>query len=188
MAETFVSELVLGGQKSGKSRHAEARAQAWLAADARHRVVFVATGVAGDAEMAERIRKHQADRAQRLPGVSLVEEPRELARAIEQHSRPDTLVLVDCLTLWLTQRLMPLGPEEPDTHPGSLIDGLCAAVGAATGPVVLVSNEIGWGVIPLGSGVRSFVDTLGRLNQAVAAVCPRVTLVAAGLSIALKTP
>lgn len=188
MADAVVTELLLGGQKSGKSRWAEARAQAWLAGDDRRRVVFVATGLAGDPEMAERIRRHQADRAQRLPGIALVEEPRELARAIEAHSQPGTLVLVDCLTLWLTQRLMPLGPEPPETDPGRLVDGLCAAIRSAKGPVVLVSNEIGWGVIPLGPGVRAFVDTLGRLNQAVAAVCPRVTLVAAGLPLSLKSP
>ena len=183
-----VTELVLGGQKSGKTRWAEARAQAWLDADDGHRAVLLATAMAGDAEMAERIRRHQADRAGRLHGLELVEAPLDVAGVIARRSRPDTLVLVDCLTLWLTHHLMPQWPLPRAVEPERLIERLCAAVAAAPGPVVLVSNEIGLGVIPLGDEVRSFVDTLGRLNQAVAAVCPRVTLVAAGLPLTLKTP
>ncbi len=188
MAETVQTELVLGGQKSGKTRWAEARAQAWLDADRGHRAVLLATAMAGDTEMAARIRRHQTDRAGRLNGLELVEEPLEVARMIARHSQPDTLVLVDCLTLWLTHHLMPQWPLTQPQEPGRLIDRLCSAVATAPGPVVLVSNEIGWGVVPLGSETRNFVDTLGRLNQAVAAVCPRVTLVAAGLPLTLKTP
>lgn len=188
MPEAIATELILGGQKSGKSRLAEARAMAWLGADASHRAVLVATAMAGDAEMAGRIRRHQADRAARLPALTLVEEPLDPAAALAHCSRPDTLVLVDCLTLWLTHHLMPLRPGPSTDSPQCLIDTLCAAIAAAPGPVVLVSNEIGWGVIPLGPEVRGFVDTLGRLNQAVAAVCPRVTLVAAGLPLSLRTP
>lgn len=188
MAEAIVTELILGGQKSGKSRLAEARAMAWLGADAAHRAVLVATAMPGDAEMAERIRRHQADRAERLPGLALIEEPLDLPAALARASRPGTLVLVDCLTLWLTHHLMPMRSGPSTMSPQRLIDALCAAISAAPGPVVLVSNEIGWGVIPLGPGVRAFVDTLGRLNQALAALCPRVTLVAAGLPLPLRTP
>lgn len=182
------NELILGGQKSGKSRWAEARVLAWLDADPSHRAVLVATAMAGDPEMTARIRRHQADRAGRLSGLELVEEPLDVAGAIAQHSRPDTLVLVDCLTLWLTHHLMPQWPLPQPVVPARLIDRLCGAVASASGPVVLVSNEIGAGVIPLGSEVREFVDQQGRLNQAMATTCARVTLVVAGLPLTLKQP
>ncbi|MBX3609797.1 MAG: bifunctional adenosylcobinamide kinase/adenosylcobinamide-phosphate guanylyltransferase [Hydrogenophaga sp.] len=188
MAEAITTELILGGQKSGKSRLAESRAQAWLAASPAHRATFVATAVPGDAEMGERIRRHQQDRAARLPGIGLIEEPLRLADAIARASRADTLVLVDCLTLWLTHHLMPMRSGPSTMSPQKLIDGLCDSLRRVPGPVVLVSNEIGLGVVPLGAEVRGFVDTLGRLNQAVAAICPRVTLMAAGLPLGLKTP
>lgn len=183
-----VNELILGGQKSGKSRWAEARVLAWLDADPSHRAVLVATAMAGDPEMAARIRRHQADRAGRLAALELVEEPLDVAGAIARLSRPDTLVLVDCLTLWLTHHLMPQWPLPQPAVPARLMDRLCSSIAAAPGPVVLVSNEIGWGVIPLGTEVREFVDQLGRLNQAVAATCERVTQVAAGLPLTLKAP
>ncbi|MDB5846971.1 MAG: cobP [Rhodoferax sp.] len=181
------SELILGGQKSGKSRRAELLARQWLQADVAHRAVLIATGQAWDAEMAERIARHQADRALRAPGLATVEEPLALADAIARHSRPETLVVVDCLTLWLTNRLMPAQPNVAmsagdDNRTAELID----AIHAAPGPVVLVGNEIGLGVIPMGREVRAFVDALGRLNQQVAAACSRVTLMAAGLPLTLK--
>lgn len=188
MAEPIVTELVLGGQKSGKTRRAEALAQAWLDADVGHHAVLLATAMAGDTEMAARIARHQSDRAGRLQGLELVEEPLDVAGVIARRSRPDTLIVVDCLTLWLTHHLMPQWPLPQPVAPKRLIERLCAAVATAPGPVVLVSNEIGLGVIPLGRETRDFVDSLGRLNQAVAAVCPRVTLVAAGLHLTLKTP
>ncbi|MEY4754905.1 MAG: hypothetical protein RJA44_2580, partial [Pseudomonadota bacterium] len=102
-------ELVLGGQKSGKSRCAELRAAAWLAQPGRS-ALLVATARAGDEEMAERIRRHQLDRAARVPGLATLEEPLALAAALQAHSRPERLLLVDCLTLWLTNWLMPLQP------------------------------------------------------------------------------
>ena len=104
------------------------------------------------------------------------------------HSDGQTLVVVDCLTLWLTNLMMPADPVQALDEAGVLAAGeaLCAAVAAAPGPVVLVGNEIGLGVIPLGREVRQFVDALGRLNQSVAAACERVTLMAAGLPLTLK--
>ena len=186
------SEFILGGQRSGKSRRAEMLARAWLDASDTHRAVLIATAQPWDDEMRARITRHQADRALRVPGIATVEEPLALADAIAAHSKPHTLVVVDCLTLWLTNLLMPV-----DT--GSLMENRAAApeeyaqtaslliaIQDSPGPVVLVGNEIGLGVIPLGREVRAFVDALGRLNQDVASVCQRVTLMAAGLPLCLK--
>ena len=192
------SELILGGQRSGKSRRAERLAQAWLADSPDHGAVFIATAQAWDDEMRERIARHRQDRAERLPGMATVEEPLHLAQAIAQHSRSNTLVVVDCLTLWLTNRLMPA--ERPDERPGedsrpkeapahdlsTDIAMISSAIHGAAGPVVLVSNEIGLGVIPMGRETRAFVDALGWLNQDVAGACERVTLMAAGLPLTLK--
>jgi len=185
-------EFILGGQKSGKSRRAEQRAIDWLAeAPATRRAVLIATGQAHDDEMRARIARHQADRAQRVPDMRTVEEPVELAREILTQSAPDTLVVIDCLTLWLTNLLMPLRSESarPTTRtPPTHVAMLLAALRDARGPVVLVGNEIGLGVIPLGGETRAFVDALGRLNQDVAAACGRVTLMVAGLPLNLKAP
>jgi len=181
------SELILGGQKSGKSRRAEMLAQQWLAQSPDYHAVFIATARPWDEEMRERIKRHQQDRAERVPGMRTVEEPLQLAQAIAQHSAPDTLVVVDCLTLWLTNLLMPAaGLERTDAEAARAQASLVAAITSAPGPVVLVGNEIGLGVIPLGRETRAFVDALGLLNQQVAAACARVTLMAAGLPLTLK--
>jgi len=181
-------ELILGGQKSGKSRRAEQLALQWLQQNATHRVVFLATALAGDAEMAHRIARHQQDR-QGYPELasrsSTFEVPHQLAQAIAQHSQPQVLVVVECLTLWLTNWLMPADLIPPGHYPAAQAE-LLSALAQASGPVVLVSNEIGLGVVPMGEQVRHFVDALGVLNQQVAAVCQRVTFMAAGLPMALK--
>jgi adenosylcobinamide kinase/adenosylcobinamide-phosphate guanylyltransferase len=184
MAEIARSEFILGGQRSGKSRRAELLAREWLALDPRHRAVMIATGQPWDEEMRERIVRHQRDRAERVPGMVTVEEPLALAEALREHSAPHTLVVVDCLTLWLTNLLMPAEGAAADA--AGPTRQLCQAIEAARGPVVLVGNEIGLGVIPMGREVRAFVDALGGLNQAVAAACERVTLMAAGLPLTLK--
>ncbi len=188
------SEFILGGQKSGKSRRAELLARDWLAQSPDHRAVLIATGQAWDDEMRERIARHQRDRAVRVPGLQTVEEPHDVAAAIKRHSTPQTLVVVDCLTLWLTHWAMPLGVEtiEFEQKQALALDWqaqaamFLEALRQSPGPVVLVGNEIGLGVIPLGREVRAFVDALGTLNQQVAQVCPRVTLMAAGLPLTLK--
>ena len=205
------SELILGGQKSGKSRRAEALAQSWLAQSANHKAVLIATAQPWDDEMRQRIARHQADRAQRVPGMHTVEEPLHLAQAVSTHSRPDTLIVVDCLTLWLTNWLMPAdAPLAPSGAASGTLEANCedhhefmknkpvalmeheqvaifsGAISNACGPLVLVGNEIGLGVIPMGREVRAFVDALGVLNQSVAQVCQRVTLMAAGLPLTLK--
>ena len=176
------SELILGGQKSGKSRRAELIARQWLAQGAGHRAVLIATAQPWDNEMRQRIERHQADRADRVPGMITVEEPLALAQAIDQYSSHNTLVVVDCLTLWLTNCLMPIEAAAETAQVAPLL----LAITKAPGPVVMVGNEIGMGVIPMGAEVRAFVDALGKLNQDVASTCQRVTLMAAGLPLILK--
>ena len=195
------SELILGGQKSGKSRRAELLARDWLAASPENRAVLIATARPWDDEMRQRIARHRQDRALRVPGMATVEEPLALAEAIGLRSRANPLVVVDCLTLWLANLLMPPMPEKPEkpenfenypsNQPLALVQNawiatLLIAIEKSSGPVVLVSNEIGLGVIPLGAEVRAFVDALGCLNQSVAQACGRVTLMAAGLPLTFK--
>ena len=190
----ITTELILGGQKSGKSRRAELLARDWLAQSGEHRAVLIATGEAWDDEMRERIARHQRDRALRVPGLQTVEEPRDVAAAVARLSTAHTLVVVDCLTLWLTHWTMPVGAEGMNFEQKQVLAldwkaqaaMFLEAVRQSPGPVVLVGNEIGLGVIPLGREVRAFVDALGTLNQQVAQVCPRVTLMAAGLPLTLK--
>jgi adenosylcobinamide kinase/adenosylcobinamide-phosphate guanylyltransferase len=192
----ITTELILGGQKSGKSRRAELLARDWLAEAGDHRALLIATGEAWDDEMRERIARHQRDRALRVPGLRTIEEPRDLASAIAQHSAAHTLLVVDCLTLWLTHWTMPMGAEDMSFEQKQAlaldwqaqVAMFLEAVRKSPGPVVLVGNEIGLGVIPMGREVRAFVDALGTLNQQVAQLCPRVTLMAAGLPLALKQP
>jgi adenosylcobinamide kinase / adenosylcobinamide-phosphate guanylyltransferase len=197
------SELILGGQRSGKSRRSELLARDWLAQSPGHKAVMIATATAWDDEMVARIARHQQDRAERVPGILTVEEPVDLGEAIQTHSSPQTLVVVDCLTLWLTNMLMPHENAENSAEnaqnsqknvPNMAIDQqiraqqatLLIAIKNAPGPVVLVGNEIGLGVVPMGRDTREFVDALGRLNQDVAATCERVTFMAAGLALTLK--
>ena len=184
------SELILGGQKSGKSRRAELLARSWLAQSPSHQAVMIATAQPWDEEMRERIARHQTDRAERVPGMQTVEEPLALGETLARYSQPQTLVVVDCLTLWLTNLLMPAENNERNealAHAArAQIAMVLRAIENAAGPVVLVGNEIGLGVIPLGRETRAFVDALGLLNQEVAQVCQRVTFMAAGLPMTLK--
>ena len=177
-------ELILGGQKSGKSRMAEERALSWLATPG-HQAVLLATAQAWDDEITARIERHRRDRALRVPALRTVEVSGDLAQAMVTHGAPDTLLVVDCLTLWLTQRLMPFR-EPPASDLAAQTDALVEGVAAAKGPVVLVSNEIALGVVPMDAATRRFVDALGVLHQRVAAVCERVTLMVAGCALAVK--
>lgn len=181
------SELILGGQKSGKSARAEMLAWSWLQANVNHHAIFVATAQAWDDEMRARIVRHQADRAARLPSMRTIEEPIAVADAIRTHSHTDCLIVLDCLTLWLTNYLMPIDDIAIDMNlMKDKIADLMDAVRTARGPVVIVSNEVGLGVIPMGREVRSYVDQLGNLNQALAATVDRVSLMAAGIPLFLK--
>ena len=179
-------ELILGGQRSGKSRCAEGRAAAWLSRPG-HQAALIATAVAGDVEMRARIERHRADRSRALPALQTIEASHELAAMLRSEGRAQRLLIVDCLSLWLTNLLMPIGEGPLDDE--ALTEQrteLCDAVSNACGPVVLVSNEIGMGVIAMTSQARRFVDELGRLHQAVAAVCDSVTLMVAGIELPVK--
>ncbi|HEY0821102.1 MAG TPA: bifunctional adenosylcobinamide kinase/adenosylcobinamide-phosphate guanylyltransferase [Rhizobacter sp.] len=179
-------ELILGGQRSGKSRCAEERARAWLQSPGRE-AVLVATALPHDDEMRERIARHRADRAARAPGLATEEVPHDLQGALGRLAAPHRMVVVDCLTLWLTNLLMPLhGPALDDAAWQARRAALCDTLAAASGPVVLVSNEIGLGLSPMSAESRRFVDELGHLHQAVAHVADRVTLMVAGLVLPVK--
>jgi adenosylcobinamide kinase / adenosylcobinamide-phosphate guanylyltransferase len=179
-------ELILGGVRSGKSRTAEARAAAWLQTPG-HDACLISTGTEGDDEMRERIARHRADRALRVPALRTVEAALALAEAVREQSHAQRLLVVDCLTLWLTNLLMPQhGAGLDDAACQQRAHALLAALRDAPGPVVLVSNEIGLGVMPLGHETRRFVDALGALHQQVAALCERVTLMVAGQALAVK--
>lgn len=177
--------LVFGGARSGKSAYAEK-----LAADSGKEVVYIATAQVGDAEMSARIAHH---RQRRNPGWTTMEEAQALGEAITRWSAPKRLVLIDCLTVWLSNLLFSQEQNFPEigeiTPPACFHeqrDGFLQALEQAAGDVVLVSNEVGMGIVPQGAVSRWFVDEAGRLNQAVAARCERVAWVAAGLPLTLK--
>ncbi|WP_426117355.1 bifunctional adenosylcobinamide kinase/adenosylcobinamide-phosphate guanylyltransferase [Massilia sp. PWRC2] len=176
--------LILGGARSGKSAYAER-----LAVDAGKEVLYLATATAGDDEMAARIAHHRASRPAEW---RTVEEPTALGNALLRWSSPERLILVDCLTLWLSNLLFS-GADYPDvgalTLPAQFYqqqDMLATALTQCSGDIVLVSNEIGLGLMPMGAISRRFMDEQGRLNQAMAALCDRVVFVAAGLPLFLK--
>ena len=186
MVPVAAHELILGGQRSGKSRCAEARAVAWLARPG-HSALLLATARALDDEMRSRIQRHQADRASHVPGLGTLEVPLDLAGALRENSAPDRLVLIDCLTLWWTNLVMPVhGAALPPAEWADARESLCAALRAAPGPVLLVSNEIGLGVSPMSAEARGFVDGLGWLHQSVAAACANVTMMVAGIELPVK--
>ncbi len=179
-------ELILGGAKSGKSRTAELRAAAWLAANQNHSATLVATALPGDDEMASRIARHRSDRALRVPALHTVEAPTALAATLRRLAHPQRLLVVDCLTLWLTQHLLPPEGAAPARPWPQERDDLLAALCDMASPTVLVSNEIGLGVMPMSREARACVDALGLLHQAVAAQCQRVTLLVAGCELTVK--
>lgn len=170
-------QLIVGGQRSGKSRHAEALALRWLRAAPTHRVSVLATATAHDDEMRARIARHRADRP---AGFATLEEPRCLSQALAAADAPGLLVVVDCLTLWLTNWLMP-AEAAPDVQGWQQERAaLLALLPRLQTRVLLVSNEVGWGLTPMSSALRHYVDELGRLNQAIATQCTHLTLMVAG--------
>jgi len=169
-----MAELILGGARSGKSRLAERQA-----ADSGLAVVYIATSQPLDGEMSDRVAHH---RARRPDHWGLVEEPVELARVLREHASAGTCLLVDCLTLWLTNLLM----LEDDARLAAERDALLACIAELPGRVLLVSNETGLGVVPLGELTRRYVDEAGWLHQALAERCTRVTFTVAGLPMLLK--
>ena len=164
--------FVLGGVRSGKSRFAEG-----LIAGHPGRPVYFATAQAGDAEMAERIRRH---RARRGDAWTTLEEPLDLPRALASATRDNGAVLVDCLTLWLSNLMAADRTVERETQ--ALLDVLPKL----PAPVVFVSNEVGLGIVPDNALARAFRDQAGFLHQSIAAAADRVYLIAAGLPLLLK--
>lgn len=171
--------LVLGGVRSGKSAYAEGMVEAHVAdhAEVGGGGVYLATATAGDAEMAERIRRHQARRSR---AWTTVEEPLELIDALRAHGSPWRPVLVDCLTLWLSNVF------DAGRKPGPEISALATGLLTVAGPVVLVSGEVGMGIVPDNALARAYMDAAGEMNQAVAAAADRVVLVTAGLPCEIK--
>ena len=164
--------LVLGGARSGKSRHAQA-----IAEQQPGDRVFVATAQAYDAEMHERIALHRRDRDATW---RTVEAPIDLPATIGCEATAGRVVLVDCLTLWVSNLLL------ADADVDAAGDALVTAVARADGYVIFVSNEVGWGIVPDNALARRFRDAAGRLNQRVAAACDAVELVVAGLPLRIK--
>jgi len=164
--------LVLGGQRSGKSRFAEE-----LVADSGRRAVYIATATAGDDEMAARIAAH---RDRRGTVWTTIEAPLDLPATLGWAAAPNAAVLVDCLTLWLANLM---AAERDISHE---TEALVAVLSAVAGTVVIVSNEVGAGVIPDNPLARAYADALGVLNQRVAAAVGRVVLMAAGQPLLLK--
>jgi len=164
--------LVLGGARSGKSRYAQARAEALPG-----ELLFVATAQSFDDEMGDRIARHRADRGERW---STVEAPLELADCIFGEAGAGRVLLVDCLTLW-TSNIMLADRDIPHE-----IGRLQGAIAKAPGPVIFVANEVGLGIVPDNALARRFRDASGTINQAVARLCDDVVFVAAGLPLTLK--
>jgi len=167
-------ELILGGARSGKSRFAER-----LAAESGLAVSYIATSQALDGEMTERIAHH---RERRPAHWTLVEEPLQLARVLRAQAAAERCLLVDCLTLWLTNLLMLDDPARLAEERDALLECL----DGLPGRILLVSNETGLGVVPLGELTRRYVDEAGWLHQAVAERAQRVTFMVAGLPMTLK--
>ena len=167
-------QLILGGARSGKSRLAEK-----LAAESGCAVTYIATSQPLDGEMNERVRHHRERRPEHW---ALIEEPVELARVLRDNARADACLLVDCLTLWLTNLLMLEDPQRLNAERDALLDCLAEL----PGEILFVSNETGMGVVPLGELTRRYVDEAGWLHQALAERCQRVVLTVAGLPLTLK--
>ncbi|HBX54930.1 bifunctional adenosylcobinamide kinase/adenosylcobinamide-phosphate guanylyltransferase [Pseudomonas sp. UBA2684] len=167
-------ELILGGARSGKSRLAER-----LASESGLAVTYIATSQALDGEMNTRIQHH---RERRPAHWGLIEEPLELARVLREQAAAERCLLVDCLTLWLTNLLLLDDPARLQTEREALLDALVELPGR----LILVSNETGLGVVPLGELTRRYVDEAGWLHQALAGRCERVVFTVAGLPMLLK--
>lgn len=171
--------LVLGGARSGKSAYAEQ-----LASESQLAVTYIATAQVYDNEFAKRIAHHKARRPK---DWQLVETPFNLATTLETHATENTCVIVDCLTLWLAQCICPEceSPETVSWEEERMT--LLEVLPKLKGKVILVSNEVGMGIVPLGEINRQFQDEQGRLNQSIAKLADEVSFIAAGLPLKLKS-
>ena len=176
------SHLVLGGARSGKSSFAEQQALCALEGCSNGRLNYIATATYLDDEMRERIVHHKDRR-----GKQWIEHevPVELATKLQSFNQDD-VVLIDCLTLWLNNIIFELGDDATNEQVEAVVKALVKSVEQSPAQIIMVSNEVGLGVVPLGKVSRLFVDNAGRMNQALARVVERVTLVAAGLPLCLK--
>ncbi len=172
--------LVLGGARSGKTRHALSILESWYE-DQGLLPHYLATAQAFDSEMEDRIARHKAERG---PEWTSVECPTDLVGALQAHSNSGKSILVDCLTLWLTNVM--LGDERNERAADAAATELVAQLAEMTTPTVLVSNEVGLGIVPDNALARRFRDEAGRLNQRVAEVAGHVVLITAGLPLTLK--
>ena len=170
--------LILGGARSGKSAYAEK-----LAKESCLNVTYIATAQVYDAEFSTRIQHHK-DR--RPADWALIEEPHYLAQTLNTLAATDQCLIVDCLTLWLAQWICADCNPPKESSWQAEREALLTSLPILQGTIILVSNEVGMGIVPLGEINRQFQDEQGRLNQAVAMGCNRVTFVAAGLPLALK--
>lgn len=170
--------LVLGGARSGKSRYAE-----YLASMTELPVTYIATAQVYDDEFRQRVQHHQQ---QRPPYWQTLENPFQLAKCLQENDSTERCLIVDCLTLWLAQCLCPDCEKPAEIDWAQERDALMQALPGLQSQVVLVSNEVGMGIVPLGEINRKFQDEQGRLNQAVAQLAEKVTFVAAGLPLKLK--
>ena len=170
-----MKELILGGARSGKSRHAE-----MCALESGLDVLYVATAQAFDDEMQLRIHHHQQQRPNHW---RLIEEPLNLLSVLKENSNPSTCILVDCLTLWLSNLLC---SDEYKDQVEKNIEELVSLLPELSGRIIFVSNEVSMGIIPMGEINRRFVDESGRLHQRLAAVCDKVTLMVAGIPSLIK--
>lgn len=170
--QTMQTTLILGGARSGKSHRA-----LQLARETGAQRIFIATAEATDAEMAERIERHRAERG---AGFTTVEAPLDLLGALETAAAAGRVVVVDCLTLWLSN-CMQHGCNVP-----ARAGALTAFLARAPGAVIVVSNEVGLGLVPQTPLGREFRDAQGMLNREVAAVCGRVEFMVAGLPLRVK--
>lgn len=173
-----MQHLILGGARSGKSHYAEQLAQT-----SNKQVIYIATGTAGDEEMQARINQHKADRPRYW---QTIEEPVCLADVLLEYASTDNYILVDCLTLWLSNILFDAQGNYQEDIFLQQKQALLEVLPRIATETALVSNEVGSGVVPMDKMSRRFVDEAGRLHQQLAKVCSHVTLVTAGLPLPLK--
>jgi adenosylcobinamide kinase/adenosylcobinamide-phosphate guanylyltransferase len=166
------SLLVLGGARSGKSRYAQLSAEA-----SGKSPILIATAAGHDTEMADRIARHRAERG---PQWRVIEEAIDVGGTLTRETKHDRIVVVDCLTLWLSNLML----REKDTDAAT--EALALTLGHLAGPVIFISNEVGMGIVPENDLARRFRDAQGRLNQRLASACESVIFIAAGLPLVLK--
>ena len=173
---TPISHLILGGARSGKSHYAEE-----LAKTTNKEIIYIATAKILDHEIEQRVAHHQKNRPDTW---KTIEEPLHLADTLSKYSSPDNVLLVDCLTMWVTNLLS----EGNEAYLQTEVEKLLNIVENVPGTIIFVSNEVGMGIIPMGELTRKYVDEAGRLHQKLAQSIDSVTLMVAGLPLSIKAP